>query len=516
MLVDSSLYGKSVVGVGVTIDTTDKVLGAGSVSLRNAPVSDSYLSIPDSPHWAFGMGDFEIDFRVKFATFSQQINGLLGQYQDPSNYTALYYDSVNHKIIWEQNVGGNQNISQVWNYTFDTNWHEVTLTKASGTYILRVDGVSQSVSGTPIGSATAVTDFTGPLIIGEVFNTFLNGMNGSIDELLVLRLAKHTTDFTPATLPYGVLPSASNFFGMLPVTRVQSTPVIAHTSGFTNLGDPFVFTVNGVLNVFYTKYVDGSGDFPQIVRRPIVGDVLSVASYGSELAVLSNGGSGAWDSWGIRLNSIIDDGSGILKLYYTGCSTSQGGNAYWSIGLATSTDGGITWTKRSTPVLSPSGSLISVESASVLLHKGTYYMYHGYRTASQILPGVMVATSSDGIAWTEGDVILHTGNAYDAQYIEHHQILFYQGLFILLYESDNATGTLWTINAAYSPNPTDPFTKYVNNPIFTPSGYSGTFDITQVATPFLFQLNGVWYMFYQGGNGAHSYDSEWDIGIADF
>ena len=281
VLTDSSLYNKTVVmNGGAALDTINKIFGASSILFPTAPSSPSYLAVPNSPHWAFGMDDFEIDARIKFSSFPQRVNGILAQYQDANNTTQLYYDSTYQWIIWRQCVGGTWNVIQTWNCPLDTNWHEITLTKANGVYVLRLDGITQSVYGTPTGSATAIASLNGSLIIGGLDATDSQDMNGNIDELMISRAAVHTADFTPAILPYGVLSAVASFFGLLPINRVQSTPVISHTSDFSNLGDPFGIAVNGVLNVFYTKYVNGSGDNPQIVRRPIVGSVLATASYG--------------------------------------------------------------------------------------------------------------------------------------------------------------------------------------------------------------------------------------------
>ena len=348
--------------------------------------------------------------------------------------------------------------------------------------------------------------------------TDLDAKTGGVSSLIAgtgisLAPSSGLGDVTVTATGGGDSADIQDLLALLSINRYSETPVIAHESGALNLGDPYVVNIGGRLWIYYTQYVDGSGTNPIIVKREIIGDITNAASYGTKSTVLSLGTSGQWDDWGVRINGIIDN-VGTYYMYYTGCKTSDGGNDKWHIGLATSTDG-TTWTKYgSNPILSAHGSYTSVESAAVVKVESIWYMYYGYRTVSTILSGIIAASSSDGITWADSGEVLHIGATYDAGYIEHHQIVYYGNRYYLIYESSNSAQTSWTINIAYSTNPLGTFTKYVNNPVFSASGVGGSFDVSQVATPFVFSLNNKWYFFYQGGDGTHSYDSNWSIGIA--
>ena len=248
---DSSLSPKTVTANGGAITSAGAyVFGIASAALLGAPASANYLSVPDSSDWAFETGDFEIDLRVMFEAYqgSPYVNGIIAQTQDANNKWLMFYDSLNKFLNFLQVVGGTQNVLQQWHCDMSTvgQWYELTLTKASGVYTLRLNGAAQTQT-VNAGASVAIADFSGPLTIGEVDNTAAEGMIGYLDELMISDIARHTSDFTPATQPYGGV----------------STFIDSSLSGK-------IVTVGGGANIDTTNKVFGAGSilFPTAPSEP--------------------------------------------------------------------------------------------------------------------------------------------------------------------------------------------------------------------------------------------------------
>lgn len=116
--------------------------------------------------------------------------------------------------------------------------------------------------------------------------------------------------------------------------------------------------------------------------------------------VLSPGGAGEWDQYGVGVTTVWIDGATWYMLY-RGITTADGIDA---MGLATSTDG-VHWTKDTAhnPVLSPGGVGAwdhlgaEIGNAGVIKVGSTYYAYYECDYAGSRHVGV--ATSTDLISW---------------------------------------------------------------------------------------------------------------------
>ena len=230
-----------------------------------------------------------------------------------------------------------------------------------------------------------------------------------------------------------------------------------------------------------------------------------------------NATPGQWDSGSVRLGTVLKD-NGTYYMYYGG-TPAVGFSGAVQIGLATSTNG-FTWIRHgnAAPVLTSSGDEIQVEDPAVVRVDATHwYMYYSYRTAGAILPGIRVATSPDGVAWTKVGDVISKGSAgqWDDTYIEHSNVYYIDGHFVLLFEAYGGSGSEpWQIGLAYSTSPTTAWVKYASNPIFGPSHTPGAFDEYHVDTPFLLNHDEDWYLFF-GGADAYSYGpANWMMGIA--
>lgn len=221
----------------------------------------------------------------------------------------------------------------------------------------------------------------------------------------------------------------------------------------------------------------------------------------------------------IRLDSVLYV-DGVYWLYSTGMSpntTDKDGKpepGFNSIHLARSTDGvHFVWCEDS--ILLPAGNEREVSQGAVLKEGDDWYMYYSYRTRSgEILPGIRLARSADGLHWTKtGQQILsRTPGSYDSRYYEWHQILKLGSDYVLL--SECFDGKHWSVSAAHSTSPGTGWTKK-DTPLFERSGVPGAFDVHHVATPAIFDVGSRVMLFYQGGNNPDNYImSNWDIGVA--
>ena len=127
-------------------------------------------------------------------------------------------------------------------------------------------------------------------------------------------------------------------------------------------------------------------------------DGVAWTKYGSN-PVLPVGLGTAWDSQLVRDPAVVKDGSGTYHMWYSGTANWP----YFAIGHATSSDGGVTWTKdASNPVLTPtSGSWDAIETyaPSVVMNGSAFEMFYSGNAGNRWLTGH--ATSDNGTAWTK-------------------------------------------------------------------------------------------------------------------
>lgn len=231
--------------------------------------------------------------------------------------------------------------------------------------------------------------------------------------------------------------------------------------------------------------------------------------------ILSPGASRYNDEY-VRLDSMLYE-DGVYWLYSTGLSRLQAdgqpGYGFNSIHLARSTDG-VQFSWHEQPMLLPSGDETDVSQGAVLHDGDTWYMYYSYRTPTQILPGIRLAISRDGLHWekTGIEILSGTPGSYDACYYEWHQIVKLGRDYVLL--SECYDGTHWSVGAAHSTSPTSGWIKK-ETPFFERSDIPGAFDVHHIATPAIFDIGSRVMLFYQGGNNLENYIfSNWDIGVA--
>ena len=225
----------------------------------------------------------------------------------------------------------------------------------------------------------------------------------------------------------------------------------------------------------------------------------------------------AWEiiSGGLRADSLVYSPSdGKLYLFYTASAT---GLTQAVVGVASSTDLGLTWTKNASPILTPSGTEITCSQCAVMLEGTTLHAVYAYRTASAHLPAYRYASAStsDWLTWTKGGVDVYSDPESPTRYHEFHQLFKVGSTYILCYESGTSL-TPYDIRLATSSSPSTTFTRSTNNPFLVKSETVGAFDEFHVATAQVIVVNGYYYIFYCG---ALDHDqpfatNHWQMGVA--
>ncbi|MFH0823754.1 MAG: LamG domain-containing protein, partial [Pseudomonadota bacterium] len=196
---------------GADITATTMRFGTGSAYFDG---TDDYLTTPDSNDWAFGTGNFTIDFWMKLTSlpgYGTAIRGVFEQHFDGSRFIDCW---LGHKEIffhaWDSLLGAGG--SGVYAYaTVDTNswllnrWYHIAIVRGWGgdntKVVVTVDGkpgLVKTFTGTSMPNLSA--NFEIGRVNGGAGYYYLGGM---IDEFRVSKgVARWTQDFGPPSSPY--------------------------------------------------------------------------------------------------------------------------------------------------------------------------------------------------------------------------------------------------------------------------------------------------------------------------
>jgi len=228
-----------------------------------------------------------------------------------------------------------------------------------------------------------------------------------------------------------------------------------------------------------------------------------------------------WDSRTIRLDAVLyvaeED---AYYIYYSGTA----GAVQDRIGLAICPAGADGYSGVTTeniarygaaPVLPPEAAAPYHEemaSQAAVLREWNdeakcwdWYMYYSYRGKDGVLPGLRLATSRDGKAWTRhfkeddprdmGQIFQSTPNAY----YEWHQAFKVGNTYVLCIEVGVEHGARWRPGLAVSAHPAAGWTQ-LDLDTALQTTWQGLYDdrtLYHVATPALYMIDGKWYLFAQ-------------------
>lgn len=187
-------------GGNANISTGSYEFGGSSVVFNGVGCIDT----PDSPDFAFGNGDFTIDFWTRRATTGAQIY-LFGQtgaaivLSSASIYA--YFQSDNRIFVSVSDGSSFYGISATNAIAETTTWHHIAIVRSGTTLYLFIDGINNGTAAT-LGSA-ALNDSPNRFAIGRAGEFTSSPYTGWIDEFRISKgIARWTANFTPPTAEY--------------------------------------------------------------------------------------------------------------------------------------------------------------------------------------------------------------------------------------------------------------------------------------------------------------------------
>jgi hypothetical protein len=200
--VDSGPSALTVTRTGTpAISTAQSKYGGSSVAFSG---STDRLGVASNALFAFGTGDFTVEFWVYFNSISTSFVQLYDTYVT-GGFSFYWSGSASTLII--SNRSANQ-IVQAWSPSANT-WYHLAVSR-SGT------SLRLFINGTVLGSTTASTSYVqGALQIGGTADNTSYSLNGYLDDLRITKYARYTSAFTP---PAAALPDIYNPNTTLPVS----------------------------------------------------------------------------------------------------------------------------------------------------------------------------------------------------------------------------------------------------------------------------------------------------------
>jgi hypothetical protein len=166
------------------VSTAQYKYGTGSIALDG---TGDYLSIAASKNFAFGAGDFTIEFWMRSTDTDFNLIGLTTA--AAGNWNLVMAGS---SLYWQSQHATTNLYNRSGTSILDGNWHHIAITRASGTNRMFFDGVLQ-------GSVTSdSTNYTAPNNMQIGTSSAYGDFSGYLDDLRITKgYARYTSNFTP-------------------------------------------------------------------------------------------------------------------------------------------------------------------------------------------------------------------------------------------------------------------------------------------------------------------------------
>jgi hypothetical protein len=158
----------------------------GTASMYFDGTGDSLL-IPASKNFAFGTGDFTVEFWMRSTDTDFNLIGLTTA--AAGNWNLVMAGS---SLYWQSQHATTNLYNRSGTSILDGNWHHIAITRASGTNRMFFDGVLQ-------GSVTSdSTNYTAPNNMQIGTSSTYGDFSGYLDDLRITKgYARYTSNFTP-------------------------------------------------------------------------------------------------------------------------------------------------------------------------------------------------------------------------------------------------------------------------------------------------------------------------------
>lgn len=198
-LADSSPSGKAVTANGdAKVSSAQSKFGGSALLFDGA---GDWLSVPFSPDWQLGAGDFTIDFWMRANSFlpSTQIVGQWTNAGAQGSWFVQFTGAGNLQFAYSLDGTPPSYKAFTWGAALNT-WYHVAVVRNGNNLMCFVNGVqigaTQDLTGVTIFPATSVLTVGGN-------NSTTQYFNGYLDELRVSKgIARWTAPFSVPTVPY--------------------------------------------------------------------------------------------------------------------------------------------------------------------------------------------------------------------------------------------------------------------------------------------------------------------------
>jgi len=283
------------------IDTAQSKFGGASGLFDGA---GDYLSTPDSADWAFGSGDFTIDFWVR-RDGTQADYACLIAANDQAHYTGWTLDmnlgADIHKLRWITTGSGSYAVDITASSAIaDATWTHVAIVRYGNTVTMYLNGVSvgsKNVTGWTINSSG-----TG-LVVARQF-TDIGGYyyKGWIDELRISKgVARWTSNFTPPTAPYGE-PYQRLWYSASTGSASSTWNTVNYASGTTDNSWAGALTQNAYY--WFMWQWDNPDSGPSYAAGSANTGIYKVQTYGT-LDSTWSGGTLSTENWSVYLTYLL-------------------------------------------------------------------------------------------------------------------------------------------------------------------------------------------------------------------
>jgi Concanavalin A-like lectin/glucanases superfamily len=172
------------------ISTSQSQYGGSSIYFVKSNATDGLL-LPASPLWAFGTGDFTVEFWLKTSTTASNVIWVTGGW-------AVVIVSGN--TYW-QTVQGSSSLFYVATGSINNNsWHHFAVTRASGTIRMYLDGALYATYG-----STDSTNYNAVAQLNIGYNGSYGWYDGYLDDIRITKgYARYSgaSSFTPPTASF--------------------------------------------------------------------------------------------------------------------------------------------------------------------------------------------------------------------------------------------------------------------------------------------------------------------------
>ena len=284
-----------------------------------------YLTIPSNSAFAFGTGDFTVEFWVYLSVAVTS-----------GEYSMLDCASSGQFGVSIQSTTIRATVTTITSYTFTQTltasvWYHIAFCRVGTTLTCYVNGIS-------IGTNTVSNSFTSPntLNIGRNAGANNSFVNGYISDLRIVKgTAVYTGTFTPSTTPLTAITNTSLL--TLQYNGGATNQAIIDNGPFNNIITRVGNTSQGSFSPYsvtgWSNYFDGTGDYLSIDTNTAFD--LSTSDFTVECWVYFNGSNNSRGFFAAGNSSRSGIGyqisaSGILQFIYgngTTCTFVAGTNA---------------------------------------------------------------------------------------------------------------------------------------------------------------------------------------------